>query len=87
MNNPKDVVAFYLQRIESASHPVEKQIINDDLFLYYYRLTDAECEAIRPQMQPLLDKKRIEMEAKDPLLKQAADLLRRLETNQVAMKA
>ncbi|GAB2579295.1 hypothetical protein [Spirosoma areae] len=79
MNDPKDVVAFYLQRIKNASHPVEKRLIKGDLFLYYHRLTDAECEAVRLQMQPLLDEKRIEMEEKDPMLKRAGELLRRLE--------
>lgn len=83
MNDPKEVVAFYLQRIKNASHPVEKRIIQNDLFIYYYRLTDAECEAVRPEMQPLLDEKRIEFEDKDVLLKQAGELLRRLENSQV----
>ena len=82
MNDPKDVVAFYLQRIENASHRVEKRIIKDDLFLYYYRLTDIECEAVRPLMQSLLDEKRIEMEASDPLLNRAGDLLRSLTIKQ-----
>lgn len=76
MNNAQDVIAFYLQRIENASHLAEKRLIRDDLFLYYYRLTDSECETVRPQMQPLLDEKRAEMETNDPLLKQAGDLLR-----------
>ena len=82
MNDPKDVVAFYLQRIENASHPVEKRIIKDDLFLYYYRLTVTECEDVRPLMQLLLDEKRIEMETSDPLLKRAGDLLRSLTIKQ-----
>ncbi len=82
MNDPKDVVAFYLQRIENANHPVEKRIIKDDLLLYYHRLTDAECEAVRPQMQPLLDELQLEIQEKDPLMKQAGELLRRLGAKQ-----
>ena len=81
MNDPKDVVAFYLQRIENAEGPMEKRLIKSDLFLYYYRLTDAECDAVKAQMQPLLAEKQLEMEAKDPLLKRAGELLRRLDTN------
>lgn len=42
----KVAVAFYLQRIRNASHPVEKRIINDDLFLYYHHLSGADCEAV-----------------------------------------
>jgi hypothetical protein len=82
MNDPKDVIAFYLQRIQNASHPIEERIIKDDLFLYYYRLSETECEDVRPLMQSLLDEKRIEMEAHDPLLKRAGELLHRLAAKQ-----
>lgn len=85
MKDPKDVVDFYLQRIAQASHAVEKRIIKDDLFLYYYHLTASECEAVKAQMQPLLDEKQIEIEAKDPVLKRTGELLRKLKHKQAAI--
>lgn len=83
MNTPEDVVAFYLRRIENAAHPVEKRIIEDDLLLYYYRLTEDECEVVRPLLQAVLDKKRRVLEVNDPMLKRAGELLERLK-NQTA---
>lgn len=85
MNSPKEVVAFYLQRIEIANHPVEKRIIKSDLLLYYYHLTDAECESVRLQMQPVLDEKQAEMAANDSLLKQAGELLNQLASKGVVV--
>jgi len=82
MNSPAEVVAFYRQRIESTNHPVEKKIIENDLFLYYYRLADSEKETIRQQMKPFLDAKRADMEKVDPVLKRAGDLLDHLQKSE-----
>lgn len=80
MNTPQEVVAFYVNRIENAKHPVEKCIIKDDLMLYYYRLTDDECQAVDVAMRPYLDEVHAKLVKEDPLLQRAEELLNRIRS-------
>ena len=80
MNTPHEVVAFYVNRIENAGHPVEKRIIKDDLMLYYYRLTDNECQAVDVMMRPYLEEVHAELIKTDPLLQRAEELLNRIKS-------
>ena len=80
MSTPTQVVAFYMQRIANASHPVEKQIIERDLMLYYYRLSSDECDSVEDQMRPLLDRCYQEALKTDPLLQRAEELLNRIKS-------
>ncbi len=80
MNTPQEVVAFYVNRIKNARHPVEKRIIKDDLMLYYYRLTANECHAVEAAMRPYLDEIRAELVKEDPLLQRAEELLNRIKS-------
>ena len=81
MKTPQEVVAFYVNRIENARHPVEKRIIKDDLMLYYYRLTDTECHAVDVAMRPYLDEVHAELVKTDPLLQRAEELLNRIKSH------
>lgn len=80
MSTPKQVVAFYMQRIADASHPVEKRIIEKELMLYYYRLSSEECDSVESQMRPLLDRCYQEALKTDPLMQRAEELLSRIES-------
>lgn len=80
MSTPSEVVAFYMQRIANANHPVEKRIIEKDLMLYYYRLSTSECDSVENQMRPLLDQCYQEHLKTDPLLQRAEELLNRVKS-------
>lgn len=80
MSTPTEVVAFYMQRIANASHPVEKRIIEGDLLLYYYRLSDDECNSVEKQMRTILDRHYQEALKIDPLIQRAEELLNRIKS-------
>lgn len=75
MDNPEEVVRFYLQRIEDAPHPVEKRILKRDLHLYHYRLTADDAKSVEVLMEPLMQELELVMIEKDPLLKRAHEML------------
>lgn len=80
MNSPTEVVAFYNQRIANAGHSIEKQIIEADLMLYYYRLSPDECDSVEEEMRPLLDQRYREHLKTDPLLQRAEEMLNRIKS-------
>jgi hypothetical protein len=71
----EDLIDSYIERIDSAASPKEKQRITSDLILYYYRLSDENQEGVRPKMQPFLDAIGRELVKTDPLVQRAHQLL------------